>query len=320
MVTRFGAFLAHDTDGNVAQLHSLGVQRFGDRWYAYGENKVKGNRFQGVMCYSTTDFDTWQSHGIVLDVQPDGALSADMIGERPKVLHCPSTGKYVMIIHAESPDYQYAHLGFAIGDSPVGPFEFRYTLQWKGYISRDIGVFQDKDGSGYVMSEDRAHGCHIYKLADDYLSIVEDVACERATDYRFGVEAPTIVRKGDTYYWFGSLLTGWFTNDNVYATASDLHGPWSEWKLFAPKGSHTWDSQTDIVIPLDEDEYNSEHFLFIGDRWNKDDLGNSYMVQLPIEIANGEAKLEWKPEYEGETHRSDFGGDASEEPDPGQYL
>lgn len=196
MADRFGAFLPHDTSGDVAQLHGIGLQKFGDTWYAYGENKVNGNLFQGVCCYTTTDFIAWRSHGIVLDVQEDGsALAADRIGERPKVLHCPATGKYVMYIHAETPDYGYAHIGVAVADAPTGPFAFQTTITWRGYLSRDIGVFQDEDGSGYIMSEDRDHGTHIYRLADDYLTIVEDVACERATDYPYGLESPPSSRR-----------------------------------------------------------------------------------------------------------------------------
>ncbi|WP_236691691.1 hypothetical protein [Bifidobacterium aesculapii] len=56
MTTRYGAFLARDTNGDVAQLHGIGVQKFGDTWYIYGENKVAGNLFQGVRCYTTKDF------------------------------------------------------------------------------------------------------------------------------------------------------------------------------------------------------------------------------------------------------------------------
>ena len=304
MVDRFGSFLPRDTKGEVAQLHGIGVQKFGDTWYAYGENKVNGNLFQGVICYTTKDFAAWENHGIVLDVQEDGsALAADRIGERPKVLLNPKTGRYVMLIHAESHDYGYAHIGVAIADNPFGPFDFQTTITWRGYLSRDIGVFQDEDGTGYVISEDRDHGTHIYRLSDDYLTIVEDVTCVRATDYEYGLESPTIGKKDGLYYWFGSKLTGWSTNDNLYATATDLHGPWSEWKLFTPAGSQTFDSQTDIVIPLDDDLFHSEHFLFIGDRWNKDDLGNSEIVQLPIAIADGKASLTWDDSYEGSTHR-----------------
>ena len=153
------------------------------------------------------------------------------------------------------------------------------------------------------MSEDRDHGTHIYRLADDYLTIVEDVACERDTDYPYGLESPTIIKKDGLYYWFGSQLTSWDTNDNKYSTATDLHGPWSEWKLFAPEGAKTYDSQVDIVVPLDDDPYNSEHFLFIGDRWQEHDLGNSPIVQMPISIADGVASLTWSDTYEGTTHR-----------------
>ena len=232
MADRFGAFLPHDTSGDVAQLHGIGLQKFGDTWYAYGENKVNGNLFQGVCCYTTTDFIAWRSHGIVLDVQEDGsALAADRIGERPKVLHCPATGKYVMYIHAETPDYGYAHIGVAVADAPTGPFAFQTTITWRGYLSRDIGVFQDEDGSGYIMSEDRDHGTHIYRLADDYLTIVEDVACERATDYPYGLESPTIIKKDGLYYWFGSQLTSWDTNDNKCVLSSCYRPVWREFSF-----------------------------------------------------------------------------------------
>ena len=149
------------------------------------------------------------------------ALAADRIGERPKVLHSPRHRTNMSCIFmTETPDYGYAHIGVAVADAPTGPFAFQTTITWRGYLSRDIGVFQDEDGSGYIMSEDRDHGTHIYRLADDYLTIVEDVACERATDYPYGLESPTIIKKDGLYYWFGSQLTSWDTNDNKYSTAT----------------------------------------------------------------------------------------------------
>ena len=38
-------------------------------------------------------------------------------------------------------------------------------------------------------------------------------------------------------------------------------------------------------------------FLYIGDRWNPDDLGNSPTLWLPIRIGGGEAMLEWHDEW-----------------------
>lgn len=66
-----GVQLFTDTDGSVAQLHGIGVQRFGDRWYAYGEIRNDGNLFQGIACYSTTNFVEWRNEGTVLEVGDD---------------------------------------------------------------------------------------------------------------------------------------------------------------------------------------------------------------------------------------------------------
>ena len=291
-VTMKGVSLALDDHGQVAQLHGLGIQCFGGTYYAYGENKANGNRFQGVACYTSDDLAHWRSEGIVLGVRESGLLAADTIAERPKVLRCPSTGEYVMYIHTERGDYNYAHIGVAVADNPLGPFRFLFSMQPFGNISRDIGVFQDEDGAGYLISEDREHGTHIYRLSGDYHSVVEDVACERGTNYEYGYESPTIIRHEGLYYWFGSQLTGWNCNDNMFATATDLHGPWSEWKPFTPLGSKTFESQCNLVMPLPDGQ-----FLYIGARWNPDDLGNSPTLWLPIRIGGGEAMLEWHDEW-----------------------
>ena len=293
------AALARDTAGNTAQLHGIGLQRFGDRWYAYGENKAGGHLFQGVECYSTTDFVGWQHEGTALGIGAAGSITGPKrIIERPKVLRCPSTGRYVMYVHVEAEgEYSYAHVGTAIADSPTGPFEFLMTMQWRGLESRDIGVFQDEDGAGYLLSEDRTNGTHIYRLSEDYLSIVEDVACERGAGYTHGYESPTLVKRDDVYYWFGSQLTGWDPNDNLYSTAPELGGPWSQWRTFAPVGSRTFDSQCSVVLPLDADAFHSERFLYVGDRWVPTDLGRSPTVWLPIEVGEGVAKLDWHEEW-----------------------
>ena len=291
-VTMKGVSLALDDHGQVAQLHGLGIQCFGGTYYAYGENKANGNRFQGVACYTSDDLAHWRSEGIVLGVRESGLLAADTIAERPKVLRCPSTGEYVMYIHTERGDYNYAHIGVAVADNPLGPFRFLFSMQPFGNISRDIGVCQDEDGAGYLIFEDREHGTHIYRLSGDYHSVVEDVACERGTNYEYGYESPTIIRHEGLYYWFGSQLTGWNCNDTMFATATDLHGPWSEWKPFTPLGSKTFESQCNLVMPLPDGQ-----FLYIGDRWNPDDLGNSPTLWLPIRIGGGEAMLEWHDEW-----------------------
>jgi Glycosyl hydrolases family 43 len=296
--------LFRDQFGAVAQLHGVGIRQFGDRFYAWGEDKSRGDLFSGVACYSSTDLATWTFHGHALTADtsiPD--LGPDRIIERPKVLQAPD-GRYVMFLHVESKDYSYARLGWAVSDRPEGPYTYLRSERPLGNISRDIGVFQDEDGTGYVLSEDREHGLHIYRLSEDYLEVVEIVSTTLAppSDHpagRHGYESPTVVRYEGLYYLFGSDLTGWDTNDNQYATASSLAGPWSEWQAFAPAGSATFDSQISVVVPVHGTEQTSH--VYVGDRWIEKDLFHSAPVWLPLHLGQGRAVLEWRDEWSIDT-------------------
>lgn len=64
-----------------------------------------------------------------------------MVLERPKVMHNPRTGKFVMWMHIDSGDYQLARLGVAISDNPHGPFRYQGSFRPHGQQSRDFTVF-----------------------------------------------------------------------------------------------------------------------------------------------------------------------------------
>src|SRR5581483_5180654 len=218
----------NDTSGNPLQLHGLGIINAGGTWYGFGEDKTgessSNTAFQDIPCYSSTDLSTWTRQTTALARQSTGDLGPNRIVERPKVLHNPSTGKYVMYLHIDNTSYSEAKVGVAVSDSVCGPYTYQGSFQPLGFQSRDIGLFQDTDGTGYLLSEDRANGLRIDRLSADYLSVASSVAL--FADY----EAPAMVKIGGTYYLLGSHLTGWSTNDNVYATATSLSGPWSSFR------------------------------------------------------------------------------------------
>ena len=285
-----------DQHGHVAQLHGVGIQRFGDTYWAWGEDKARGQLFNGVCCYRSTDLATWERVGHALAVDeavPD--LRPDRIVERPKVLREPRSGTYVMFLHIDSQDYADARLGYAVATRPEGPYAYVRSERPLGHLSRDIGVFQDDDGAGYVMSEDREHGLHIYRLSDDYLGVTRIVSTTLTPQGVHGYESPALVKVDRVYHLFGSDLTGWSTNDNKYATATDLAGPWSPWRDVAPAGSSTFDSQTSTVVTVAGRETTS--YVYVGDRWRRDDLVGSPAVWLPLTIADGRAALTWRDEW-----------------------
>lgn len=289
-----------DQDGRVAQLHGIGVLRLGDRFYAWGEDKTRGAAFGGVACYSSPDLATWTSHGHALAPDPEVPdLAPGRVVERPKVLRNPA-GRFVMFLHIESPDYADARVGWAVADHPEGPYSYVRSERPLGNVSRDIGVFQDTDGTGYLLSEDREHGLHVYRLAADLLAVEALLATTLAppSDHPagpHGFESPAMVKADGRYYLFGSDLTGWSSNDNKYATAPSPAGPWSEWRDFAPPGSATYDSQISTVVPV-VGSRGTTH-VFIGDRWRRDDLAHSAPVWLPLDIADGEATLRWRDSW-----------------------
>jgi Glycosyl hydrolases family 43 len=283
-----------DKAGRVAQLHGIGVLRIGDRYVAWGEDKTAGGTFTAIACYSSPDLATWRFEGDALRRgDGDGDLAPGRVVERPKVLQRPD-GAFVMLLHIDSSDYADARVGFAIADDPAdpaGPYRYLGSERPLGNLSRDIGVYQE-DGVGYLLSEDRDHGLHIYRLADDYLSVAELVATTLKDDGSHGYESPALVRHDGRYYLFGSDLTGWSTNDNKFATATSLAGPWSAWHDFAPPGSATFDSQVSTIVPVKTAA--GQRYVYVGDRWLRDDLASSSAVWLPMRIADSHATAEWR--------------------------
>jgi len=275
-----------DDRGRTAQLHGIGLQRVGDRWLAWGEDKAAGDRFTAVACYSSADLARWRYEGDALTAG-EGDTGADRIVERPKVLQRPD-GRWVMLLHLDTADYAYARVGYAIADRPEGPYTYVRSERPLGNLSRDIGVFQE-DGVGYLLSEDRDNGLHIYRLREDHLGVDAVVATLRQqANPAIGYESPAMVRHEGRYYLFGSDLTGWSMNDNMYTSAPALEGPWGDWRSIAPPGTHTFESQVSVVAPV------GDGFVYIGDRWIPALLAESPAVWLPLRIEGGRALLEWR--------------------------
>ena len=278
-----------DQHGRFAQLHGVGVLRIDGRFHAWGEDRSAGGTFAGIACYSSADLATWRHEGTSLEVGT-GDLAPGRVVERPKVLRDPRTGRYVMLVHIDSADYADARVGFASSGDPVGPYTYHGSVRPLGNLSRDIGVHME-DGVGYLLSEDRDHGLHVYRLTEDLLGVDALVATTLGERGDHGYESPALVRVDGTYYLFGSDLTGWAANDNRYATAPSLAGPWSPWRRFAPAGSATYDSQISTIVRVAGSEHTTH--VYVGDRWSPDRLDRSLPVWLPIRIGGGRAWLDW---------------------------
>jgi hypothetical protein len=287
----------NDSSGNALQMHGLGILKVGSTWYAYGEDKAgetsSNTSFQAIPCYSSTDLQHWSFQGDALTRQSSGDLGPNRIVERPKVVYNSSTGKYVLWMHIDSSSYGEARAGVAESSTPCGPYTYVGASQPLGFQSRDIGLFQDSNGTAYLLSEDRANGLRIDQLFSDYLSVVSvNSSIGGSVAVLPDYEAPAMVKANGLYYLIGSHLTGWSTNDDVYATATSPSGPWSAFAAFAPAGTETYNSQSANIIPVVGSSGTT--YVYAGDRWQTSGLGNSPLIWLPLTLSGRTAVTGWQ--------------------------
>jgi hypothetical protein len=250
-----------DQNGNVVSAHGANIIKDKGKFYLFGEaHSDTSNAFAGFNCYSSKDLYNWKFERIALPVQKLGKLGLNSVGERVKVMKNPKTKEYVMFMHADSITYKDQFVGYATSKKITGPYEFKGPLLFNGKPIKkwDMGVFQDTDGAGYIL----IHGGEIYKLGDDYKSVVEQTNPNMTS----GFESPTMLKKDGLYYLIGSNLTSWEHNDNYYYTSNSIKGPWISRGLIAPEGTLTWNSQSTFVLPIVGTKDTT--YMFMGDRWS----------------------------------------------------
>lgn len=119
-----------------------------------GENKFGGSAFQSVNCYSSINLVDWAFVGAILPLQGSGDLGPNRVVERPKVIFNSNTQQYVMYMHIDSSNYGEAKVGVATSSSVCGSYTYRGSFKPLGFESRDMGLYKDDDGTGYLLTED----------------------------------------------------------------------------------------------------------------------------------------------------------------------
>lgn len=278
-----------DDRGEIVNAHGACIVEENGRYYLFGEYKSdKSNAFPGFSCYSSDDLVNWKFERVVLPMQSSGILGPDRVGERVKVMKCPSTGEYVMYMHADDMNYKDPHIGYATCSTIAGEYKLHGPLLYEGKPIRrwDMGTYQDTDGTGYLL----LHGGIVYRLSKDYRTAEEKVVSGVGGSHG---ESPAMFKKDGTYFFLFSNLTSWEKNDNFYFTAPSVKGPWTRQGLFAPEGSLTYNSQTTFVFPLKCGEDTIP--MFMGDRWSYPHQASAATyVWMPMQVDGTKLSI---PEY-----------------------
>ncbi|WP_060893330.1 RICIN domain-containing protein [Streptomyces europaeiscabiei] len=289
-----------DSGGNALHAHGGGVIKVGSYYYWFGENRNSDNTFRYVSAYRSTDLKNWEFRNNVLTQATAPELATANI-ERPKVMYNASTGKFVMWMHKENgTDYSEARAAVAVSDTVDGNYTWQGSFRPLGtHMSRDITVFVDTDGTGYMISAAREnYDLQIYRLTADYTGVAALVADPWHGGHR---EAPALFKRGGVYFMLTSGATGWNPNQQQYATATSITGPWT---AMANVGdSTTFGSQTAYVLPVQGTSTTS--YLYMGDRWGNSFNGtvnDSRYVWLPLAFPTSTTmSMSWSPEVTVDT-------------------
>lgn len=301
----------YDTDGNPINAHGGGIMYHEGTYYWYGESKGDSTyRLEwvttwecwrsdagGVSCYSSKDLLNWKFEGLVLPSTPNDTTSdlhPSQVIERPKVIYNDKTKKFVMWMHIESPDYEKAHAGVAVSDSPTGQFTYLGSFRPNGNDSRDQTVFKDDDGRAYhIYSSEWNKTLYIGLLNDEY---TQHTGKYTRNFINLSREAPAVFKHEGKYYLISSGCTGWDPNVAECAVAESMLG---EWRIIGnpcigKDADSTFFAQSTFVLPV---AGKKDTYIAMFDRWNKTNLIDSRYVWLPLTFKNGKPVIEWKDKW-----------------------
>ncbi len=314
-----------DVAGNHVEAHHGGIIFADGKYWWYGQTfrdvpQRKGvwpatNR--GVEMYSSERLVHWKYEGVVLACQPSGDLEGPMRFERAKILYNERTQKYVMWFHYIGKDpvdrdvvrIGRAEAGVASCDKINGVYK------WHGYhrplgpkmTVKDCTLFKDEDGQAYFIFDsyptDRSttRCIHIARLSDDYLKTTE-VRKIPNTERR---EAPAMIKRNGYYFLITSGVSGFTPNAGKHFRARSILGPYEDLGNFCrgPRSEITFNSQSTFVLELQD---KPGAFIFMGDRWNRENMRYSSHVWLPLEFpSDGTVAMQ----YHRSLDMSSFGQD-----------
>lgn len=285
----------NDIKGEQINAHGGCVVFEKGYYYWFGEDRT-GMVSNGVSCYRSQNLYDWERVGLILPTTGDFTEDLQDVGkgrliERPKVFFNAQTKKWILWGHWEAGDgYGAARVVVAQSDNVEGPYQFYKTFRPNKHDSRDQTVFVDDDGKAYHFgSVDMNTNMNIALLREDYL---EPTETEIKTLLGRKYEAPAIFKKGDVYFGLFSGSTGWNPNPGMSAYTYDILTQWTESANFAVDRLKdlTYKSQSTYVFKVEglEDAY-----VYMGDRWNPNDVGKSHYVWLPISLRSGYPTVRW---------------------------
>ena len=279
-------------------VHDPSCRKIGDYYYMYStdaifrenrkEAKEKGVPLGFIQMRRSKDLVHWEEIGTAfteetrpnfVDNNPEGKKAALWA---PEIRYIK--GKYVLFYSlAEWGNHWISTIGYAVSDSPEGPF----TPKGKVFNSRDVDVensidqfFYEEDGK-YYMLWGSFRNIYIMELnVTDNLDITPKVETKQQLAGN-AYEGINLWKRNGYYYLFASIGSCCEGENSTYTTvvarSENLFGPYVN-----KKGEKMLDNAHEIVV--------HKNSRFVGTGHNAilqlDDEGNTWMLYHAFELSN----------------------------------
>lgn len=300
----------NDTSGKAINVHA-GYIVYEDGYYYWIGDSRTGNECNGVGCYRSKDLYNWTNRGLIIPLS--GKISEDNWDlakgrnlYRPKILYNELTKKWIIWAVWENMEVTITKSCRLVSDHMEGDYDLYDISCVNGILSRDYTLFKDDtDGRVYFIGAVNTNADILgVQLNDDYLD-----GTSNASIILDGVkyEAPAIFKMYDMYFGLFSGCTYWKPNRSRWAYSYNMLEGWSYERVFTDvtgsgiefcvddvKGT-TYDSQSVFVFKVGGDD---QKLVYVGDRWDENNLESSKQVWLPISMRSGYPTIHWYDEWD----------------------
>ena len=300
----------NDTSGKAINVHA-GYIVYEDGYYYWIGDSRTGNECNGVGCYRSKDLYNWTNRGLIIPLS--GKISEDNWDlakgrnlYRPKILYNELTKKWIIWAVWENMEVTITKSCRLVSDHMEGDYGLYEISCVNGILSRDYTLFKDDtDGRVYFIGAVNTNADILgVQLNDDYLD-----GTSNASIILDGVkyEAPAIFKMYDMYFGLFSGCTYWKPNRSRWAYSYNMLEGWSYERVFTDvtgsgiefcvddvKGT-TYDSQSAFVFKVGGDD---QKLVYVGDRWDENNLESSKQVWLPISMRSGYPTIHWYDEWD----------------------
>ena len=281
-----------DTNGKPIQAH--GFQVFYDeknaRYIWYGENKEttkKGGTdwTRGIRWYTSKDLYNWTDMGFLIPPSEDlhEPLHPTYCIDRPHILYCEKTGKYVAWIKVMASEIAQFMIVLQ-----AERFEGPYTYAHKFYnpldmYCGDFALHADSETKKAYIWYERPHFQLICAtLSDTYTEATDEYSVHydglTPPDTR---EAPTFFTRNGKKYLFTSGTSGYYPNKSDVCVFDDYHGEYKSLgdPHIGDKSDTSFSSQITSVLHIP----GTDRYIACADRW----MPQWYVKPMAKAIQNG---------------------------------